>query len=246
MPTHSMSPPENTSPRLAPVCKTCTQREHCFLTSPLPTEDGDCAAAVQRRHRVARGAKLYHRNARFSSLYQVCSGALKTQRETPEGSLVITGFFLPGDVVGVEAIADTRYPCDAIAISDCEVCQLNFANLLTLCARRPGVHAWLLSRIGLYMRRKDTDLSWATGLQTHQRVLRFFLDMHQRLASEARVAATPIALPMQKQDIARYLHMTPETLSRNLARLRGQGLLQVEQDRFVLPDAVQARRLTEI
>lgn len=231
---------------VAPVCGGCRLRERCFLAKPLPDEDGDCAGVVQRRFALARGERLYRRGTPFGALFQVCSGALKTQRETADGGLVVTGFFLPGDVVGIEAISGDRYPSDALAIGDSEVCQLDFARLLRSCAGKPAVHVWVISCIGSYLRRKEYDLSWSTGLQTQQRVLRFFLDLYERLGGGAEGPRRTVALPMQKQDIARYLHITPETLSRNLAQLRRDGLLQLEQDRFVVPDAPRARRLTQL
>jgi CRP/FNR family transcriptional regulator len=237
---------ESWSGRMAPACRGCRLREQCFLAVPLPEEDGDCAGVVQRRFALARGGRLYRRNDAFGALFQVCSGSVKTQRETADGGLVVTGFFLPGDVVGIEAISGDRYPSDAVAIADSEVCQLDFARLLSSCTGKPGLQSWVISRIGFYVRRKDNDLSWSTGLQTHQRVLRFFLDLYERLSGDSEGLRSLIELPMQKQDIARYLHITPETLSRNLAQLRREGLLQLEQDRFVVPDAPRARRLTQL
>lgn len=231
-------------PAAAGACGGCPLRARCFLANPLPHEESHCADAVRRRYPIARGEKVYRRNAPFSSLFQVCTGSVKTQRETPDGGLVVTGFFLPGDIVGVDAIGDSRHPSDAIAITQTEVCQLDFERLLTHCASRPGLHNWVIAQIGFYVRRKDTDLSWSTGLSAHQRVLRFFLDLHERLAREA--ASPPLALPMRKQDIARYLHMTPETFSRNLAQLRRDGLLHLDNDHFALPDTARARRVTQL
>ncbi len=236
--------PWNTA--VSPACRGCRLREQCFLAAPLPREDGDCAAVVQRRFALARDDRLYRRNSAFGALYQVCSGAVKTQRETADGGLVVTGFFLPGDLVGIEAISTDHYPSDAVAIADSEVCQLDFARLLSSCSGKPGLQSWVISRIGFYIRRKDNDLSWSTGLQTHQRVLRFFLDLYERLSGDREGPRPVLELPMKKQDIARYLHITPETLSRNLAQLRREGLLQLEQDRFVVPDAPRARQLTQL
>jgi CRP/FNR family transcriptional regulator len=233
-----------TRPTINQACGDCPLHTHCFLANPLPHESGDCADTVHRRYPVARDQRIYRRGARLSSLYLVCTGAIKTQREIADGGLVVTGFYLPGDIVGVDAIADSHHPSDAIAITTTEVCQLNFERLLSHCASKPGLHAWVIAQVGFYVRRHDTDLSWSTGLQAHRRVLRFFVDLHERLAHES--AATALALPMRKQDIARYLHMTPETLSRNLGRLRRDGLLQFDNDRFFLPDATRARQVTQL
>ena len=228
----------------ARACDGCGLVQRCFLARPLPDDNGECRDIVRRRYPIARGERLYRRNTSFTSLYQVCNGSLKTQRETPEGDLVVTGFFLPGDVVGIDALADRQYQSDAYANIDTEVCQLDFERLLSHCTRKPGLNAWIISIIGSYVRRKDCDLSWSCSLQTHQRVLRFFLDLHDRLTQSSQAPSSRLALPMKKQDIASYLHMTPETLSRNLAQLRRQGLLQLHENRFTLPDTTRARAIT--
>ena len=228
----------------ARACDGCGLVQRCFLARPLPDDNGECRDIVRRRYPIARGERLYRRNTPFTSLFQVCNGSLKTQRETPEGDLVVTGFFLPGDVVGIDALADRQYQSDAYANVDTEVCQLDFERLLSHCGHKPGLNAWIISIIGSYVRRKDCDLSWSCSLQTHQRVLRFFLDLHDRLTQSSQAPSSRLALPMKKQDIASYLHMTPETLSRNLAQLRRQGLLQLHENRFTLPDTTRARAIT--
>ena len=241
-PTAQMTWPKSEST----ACNNCLLKTRCFIATRLPDEDGDCAGIVRRRYPLAYGDRLYRRNAQFSSLYQVCSGSLKTQRETRDGRLVVTGFFLPGDIVGIEAIGDRRYPGDAIATTAAEVCQLDVEQLLARCATKPGVHAWMISQIGHYVRRKDGDHVLANALPAHLRVLRFFLDLYERLTDSPPSNQPSFLLPMRKQDIAHYLSITPETLSRNLALLRRQGLLHVDYVRFSMPDTSRAKHLTRL
>ena len=233
-------------PRVAKVCDGCPLQDRCFLAGSLSDEAGEHAGVVLRRRKVAVGDKLYRRNAPFTSLFQICKGALKTQRETPNGGLVVTGFFLPCDIVGVEALADRTYPTDAVATMDTEVCQLDFEHLLTHCARHSDLHGWIIARIADHVRRKDCDLSWSGGLNAHDRILRFFLELYDRPCQDKGAWSSERSLPMKKQDIARYLRMTPETLSRNLLQLRHSGLLQLKHDCFVLPDVERARAVTQL
>ena len=225
------------------ACSDCGQMETCFLASALPDESGDCASVVYRRKAVSHGERLFDRGAPFSALYLVAKGSIKTQRVTPEGDLVVTGFFLPGDVVGLDALGDDRYPSDAVVLTDSEVCRLQFQRLFALCSAKPRMHDWILSRIGWYLRHKENNLSWSRGLSSDLRVLQFFLDLHERLR-QTETSRSTTTLPMKKQDIAHYLHITPETLSRNLAVLRKSGLLLIDNDRFTLPDPARARQMT--
>jgi CRP/FNR family transcriptional regulator len=227
-------------------CGSCRQRDRCILALPLPLENDDCAAVVQRRGTIDAGKFLFRRNEPFAAVYLVCEGAVKTERVTPDGGQLVTGFYLGGDMVGLEALGGAQYPCDAVATARSTVCKLDFERLLRLCPAKPEMHSWIMSKIAFYARKKDEDLSWSLGLGTRRRVLRFFVELHDQLRASADTPAEVAALPLKKQDIARYLHIAPETLSRSLGELRRQNLLLIEQDHFVLPDPGLAEQLTQL
>lgn len=224
----------------------CPQYESCFLVRLSSDGAGDCATAMQPRRAVEGGDFLFHHNRPFSAVYLISEGAVKTERVTPEGEQLVTGFHFAGDIVGLEAISDTLYPCDAIAIADSRVCKLNFVQLLRLCSSHPDMLSWFMSNIGQHARRKDVDLSWSLGMNGRLRVLRFFMDLNKRLAASGTGQNEPAIMPMKKQDIARYLHITPETLSRVLADLRKQDLLHINRSRFQLPNPARAQQLTQL
>ena len=228
-----------------PDCCGCRLQAACSRAGLISGEEGEGTSITGRRYTLNCGDKLYVRNAPLKALYQICSGALKTQRVTVDGDLVVSGFFLPGDIVGVDAIAEKRFPGEAIATTECEVCELKFEALMSLSGNSPGLTAWLLSQLSHYARRKDNALSWPCSRPTHHRVLRFFLDLSERLGQASPLHEVTCKLPMRKQDIARYLCMTPETLSRNLQSLRQEGLLHLTHNSFTLPDTVRAYRITK-
>jgi CRP/FNR family transcriptional regulator len=201
---------------------------------------------VQRRCSVPAGEFLFRRGERFSTVYLVCDGAIKTERVTPDGCQLVTGFYLGGEMVGLEALGGECYPCDAVTTTRSRVCKLDFERLLRLCPAKPEMHAWVMSKIGFYARKKDEDLSWSMGMSTHRRVLRFFFELYEQLKWSASVQDGAISLPIKKQDIARYLHIAPETLSRSLAELRKQNLLSIERGYFLLLDPGRAEQLTQL
>jgi len=227
-------------------CCGCSLRLACTRAGLTFANEGDNAHVARRRYVLPCGEKLYVRNAPLKALFLICNGALKTQRETVDGDLVVTGFFLAGDIVGADAIAERRFPGEAVATTDCEVCELSFEALLAATAHSSGLNVWLLSQLSSYTRRKDSDLSWPCGRPTRHRVLRFFLELSERLGQASPLYQATCDLPIRKQDIARYLCMTPETLSRNLALLRQEGLLQLGHKSFTLPDTARAYRITRI
>ncbi len=228
----------------ADACIDCDRVGDCFLAEHIPAERFQCDGIVHRRIPVFPGEYVFRRDQAMKSVFLVCSGGIKTQRETPDGALVVNGFYLPGDVVGIDALADSHYSADAIATCFGQLCSLNCSRLVEKCSQQPAMSTWLLSKMSEYARRKDNDLAWSTGLHTRHRVLRFFVELHERLAQQSSAVSQSARLPMRKQDVARYLNMTPETLSRNLAALQRDGLLKMQHDSFALPDMAQARAIT--
>ena len=233
-------------PSVSAECETCSLHPGCLLGQPLPEEDGECAEVVQREMRVAAGDTLFRRSDPFRSVYVVCAGAVKTQRVTAAGDLVVTGFCLPGDIVGFESLGSREHSYDAVATAPARLVRLDVERLLGLCANKPAVYTWVMERIGHLLRRKDVDQAWAKGLQTDGRILRFFLDLHERTRPVAADNTLEGQLPMRKQDIAHYLNITPETLSRNLSVLRRKRLLFITHSRYALPNLEQARQLTQV
>jgi CRP/FNR family transcriptional regulator len=227
-------------------CDTCPLRSDCLLGQPLPGEHGECADVVQREMRIAPGDILFRRSEPFRSVFVVCAGAVKTQRVTAAGDLVVTGFCLPGDIVGFESLGSREHSSDAVATAPARLVRLDVERLLSLCGNKPAVYTWMMERLGHLLRRKDVDQAWAKGLQTDERILRFFLDLHERTRPVEADSATEGQLPMRKQDIAHYLNITPETLSRNLSVLRRKRLLFITHSRYALPNVEQARQITQL
>ena len=218
--------------RRPPSCAKCTHNSHCAFSGIRNRLSDECAAVLQRCQPVRAGTPLSRRGGPFSCVFLVCKGALKTQRVTTSGELVVSGFYLPGEVAGFESAGEPEYCCDILATVDSEVCRLDFDRLFMVCAGEPAMRSWMVSCIGSFVRQKDNDLTWSSAMRTEDRVLRFFTGLYQRLGGSG---GRRCSLPMRKQDIASYLHMTPETLSRNLARLRKRGLLCVDDSGFEPP-----------
>jgi len=233
-------------PSIPADCVRCSRRADCLLGQHLPDEQGDCAGVVQRQLRYDAGDVLFRRATTFRSLFVVCEGAVKTQRVTAAGDLVVTGFCLPGDIVGFEALGSAEHDYDAVATAASRVVRFDVARLLETCSDKPTLYGWVIGRIGHLLRRKDVDQTWAKGLPTDERILRFFLDLHERMRPDAAERSIEGELPMRKQDIAHYLNITPETLSRNLTVLRRKQLLLIKRSRYALPNVEQARLITQL
>jgi CRP/FNR family transcriptional regulator len=228
------------------LCPGCVRQHSCDLVPHLPSGTPLCALALKRRRGLQRGESLFRQHDPFCAVYLLRLGCLKTERVTPEGLLVVTGFRFPGDLVGLESLSGTKHLTSGVALETSEVCEFDVERLLSISSGEPRLIRWIVHRLGQGLQEKDAALYWATRRKCCDRVLRFFVALHDWLGIPEAYPSEPVRIPMTKHDIAMYLQMSPETLSRALGELRDNGALRVTGSAFVLTDVRQARQRTRL
>jgi CRP/FNR family transcriptional regulator len=236
------------SPKAEPssLCPSCAQQDACDLLRYVPRGTPLCTAALKRRRALQRGDVLFRQYDKLTALYLVRKGSLKTEQVTPSGQLVVTGFCFPGDLVGLESLSGHRQMAGGVALENSEVCEFDVRRLVSLCAQYPALSEWFVRRLGQGLREKDAALCWTTRMKCCDRVLRFFVELNDRLGTSAAHPPGQVQMPMTKHDIAMYLNMSPETLSRTLGALRDEGALRVSGSTFVVMDVELLRQRTSL
>lgn len=235
-------------PPVCTQCEECSKLKNCLLGkfSAKQQAYGKAVARSPQHVSLAAGDTLFRRLEDCRSLFVICSGAIKTQRVTPEGDLIVTGLWLPGDILGLEALGGAECEFDAVATRSASVVRLDVEQLLDACLQTPGMNVWFTQKLGQLLRRRDVDHASFKGQNSSKRILRFFLDLHERSRESEVDQAIEGELPMHKQDIARYLDMSPETLSRSLSTLRHQQLLFVSKTHYTVPDVAHVRSMAAL
>ena len=126
------------------ACKDCSLRELCL---PLGLSEPDISSLdkmVKRRRVLKKGEMLYRFGDPLHSLYAIRNGALKTTGLIEDGRAQITGFYLPGELLGIDAINTDHHPCSAEALEISEVCEIPYASLAELTQKIPGLQHQLL------------------------------------------------------------------------------------------------------
>ena len=150
------------------------------------------------------GAEIYGENEPAEYLYKVISGAVRTYKVLSDGRRQIGGFYLPGDVFGLERGEEHSFSAEAI--TECRVLVIKRANLVSLAARDNDVARQLWAMTAKELRRAQDHLMLLIKT-AQERVAGFLLEMASRGASTRE-----IELPMSRQDIADYLGLTIETV----------------------------------
>lgn len=216
-------------------CADCSKVNSCLglgldggeLTSSL---NMDVRIRVLRKHE-----KLINDGDGFHALYAVRSGAIKTYKTTETGEEQIIDFCLPGDLIGLDAIHSGRFNCHAIALDTSSVCALDFAQLERLCERSPAFRNAFFRRLSAGILRSENFVVTMGTRDAYQRLAAFLVSLIEYHGSHG-YSRVEFVLPMSRADIADYLNLAVETVSRLFSRLQTQGCVQIRRSAVTVMD----------
>jgi CRP/FNR family nitrogen fixation transcriptional regulator len=173
-----------------------------------------------------RNVEIYGENEPADYLYKVVSGAVRTYKVLTDGRRQIGEFYLPGDIFGLES--GDEHTFSAEAVTDSKVVVIKRRGLVALAARDNEVahHLWALTNNEL---RRVQDHVMLLIKTAQERVVGFLLEMAARMPS-----GNQFELPMSRQDIADYLGLTIETVSRTLTQLENSAAIELPTSRRVV------------
>jgi len=193
------------------------------------TEDdmGDLAKIIKRTRNLKKGDHLYRIGERLQSLYAIKSGSIKSLELAQDGYVQITGFHLPGELIGVDAISDERHPCDAIALEPVQVCEIPLDSLEDLAGKIPGLQRQLLRIMSKEIVKEQGQLMMLGKMTADARLATCLLSLSERFESLG-LSAEHFRLSMSRQDLGDYLGLALETVSRLFSRFQDDGLIKLE------------------
>ena len=227
---------------LAPqACKTrcaiCPSASACLIRGAARGELERWSSGVENQISLANAGKaLFEAGQHATAIYTVRAGCLKSFTVDEDGNERVRGFYLPGDVIGLDALGATSYPSTVVAVSPSQVCRMPIAQVRRLMSESPALMQRLLDRTS---RELAQALTLAGDFTAEQRLAAFLLTMQQRLAPES----ASVRLPMTRRDIANYLRLATETVCRVLTRFEAQGQIRSDSKTVRLVDDRALRAL---
>lgn len=206
-------------------CSTCAFSQACLSQGMDKAALRDLHVLVEHVGPFQAGAHLFREGEHFEAIAAVRAGTVKTYVIDQDGHEHVLGFHLAGEVIGLNAIDGEHYPCNAVALDTVMLCRFSFPRIAELAARLPGLQRQLFR---LLSRDIGRAALLAGDWSADQRLAAFLIGMSRRLA-ERGFSAQRFQLPMTRTDIANYLRLAPETVSRVLRRFQAEGLLSVER-----------------
>ncbi|MDX1431491.1 MAG: helix-turn-helix domain-containing protein, partial [Gammaproteobacteria bacterium] len=204
---------------------------------------GDCLVRVLnggestgRCHVLHRGETVFRAGEPLREIHMLRSGAVKTRVCSAGGQERVLGLHASGDILGVEAIATGVHGCDAVALDTVSVCTLPASRLFPSAAQASWAQGELLRRASAALADQQRQVLLLGHASAEQRVAGFLL---QRSRRQQRLGLSPrcLHLPMSRADIASYLALAVETVSRVLTRLQELGVVAVNRNEVHIVDA---------
>ena len=227
------------------ACQDCSLFQLCL---PVGIDQNDLAEVdriIKRQRPIQRGAPLFATGDKFRSIYAVRSGSLKTSVLIEDGREQVTGFFLPGEMVGLDAIGSGVHTCTARALETTSVCEIPYDDLEAIGARIPSLPRQLLRIMSREMHHDQLLLLLLGKRSADERLAAFLFSLSQRFALRG-YSPNEFNLSMSRNDIANYLGLAVETVSRLFSRLQEEGILVVHSRHVQLRDVARLRALAGI
>ena len=206
-------------------CSTCAFSQACLSQGMDKTALMDLHVLVEHVGPLHAGEHVFREGDPFTAIAAVRAGTVKTYHIDRDGHEQVLGFHLPGEVIGLNAIHDDRYPCNAVALDTVMLCRFSFPKIALLAQRLPNLQQHLFR---LMSRDIGVASLFAGDNTADERMAAFLVGLSRRLAARG-FSPRRFQLTMSRTDIANYLRQAPETVSRVLRRFEQDGLLHTQQ-----------------
>lgn len=218
------------------ACQGCALSSLCLNSvNACDNSSADFLQAVKQGKPLRKGKHIYSQGAAFKSLYVVRSGALKAYNVSSSGVEQVVGFYLPGDIVGFDGMADGHHINSLVAMDTVSLCELPLNQLDPLLASNQESRQQILSLQSQSLIQQQRFVLQHCQNTAEERVAAFLLDMSQRF-ERRHLASDKFRLPMSRKDIASYLGLAVETISRLFSRFQSSGFIEVEGREITLLD----------
>jgi CRP/FNR family transcriptional regulator, anaerobic regulatory protein len=199
------------------ACGSCALRDFCVadaIHQPGPPALGS--------RRIRSGDTLFARNDPQRSLYAVRAGFLKQAAVMADGERRILSLHIMGDVIGLDALGSGLHPTEAVALNDCEVCELPIGRAEQLMDGRPVTAARLRILLSEHIAQSGDRMVTLAWLTAKQRVAGFLLQLGGRWARRG-YSPSEFDLCFTRKEMGSYLGLTFETVSRTLSFFAARG-----------------------
>lgn len=205
--------------------------DHCALSDIcLPSSLSKQEIELLEQHlvtsiKIKKGEELYSAGSIFSGLYAVKSGSFKSIVSSVEGDIQIVGFHMPGELIGFDGYASS-HSSSVVALESSMYCKVSTKHLDYLTDNIKGVSKHINVMVANDIQAQHSALFMMARKTAEQRVICFLKNISDRNTKRG-FSNSEFSLSMPRGDIANFLGMAPETISRLLAQLQDEKIVEI-------------------
>lgn len=219
-------------------CAKCSIQVLCLPASIDAADFERMNTIVQRRRTLRRGDTLFSTGQPLDCLFVAREGAFKSVLYGFDGNSQVTGFHLPGEILGLDALGSAKHTCDSVALTTADVCEIPLSDLETVAGQLPSLQHQLLKIIGQSMNRDQSHIELLSRKNAQERMAIFLHQISERYRLLGR-SGERFLIPMSREDIGSYLGLVIETVSRTLSRMQDDGLIEVNGRELAIRDTAR-------
>jgi CRP/FNR family transcriptional regulator len=221
------------------ACSRCALEDLCLPRSLSAEEVQRFEQIVHRSRPIQPGEHLFRAGDEFRSIAAVRTGCFKSYIIDHDGQEQVLGFHLPGEIIGLDAIHSLRHTASVVALDTSAVCGMTFDSMTGMARQMPELQTELFR----LMSQRISELEVSAGdLSADERIAMFLLSLSERFARRG-YSETEFILAMSRRDIASYLRLATETVSRVFARFQKSGVLRVDRKEVHIRDLPSLKAL---
>ncbi len=237
----SATPPHDIKNKLQVTCQNCSLTTLCIPRGLAPDDIEHISRIVSRKKTLQRGEHLFHKGERFRGIIAIKGGTAKTMTYDSHGNEYITGFWLPGELLGFDALASDLHKCSAVALETLSYCELPADQLDELCRKVPNLLRELFRHASTRLE-EETEQVIVNKQPAEERVASFLLNLSDRLKSRG-FSPIDFRLSLNREEIGNFLGLALETVSRTLRGFQDGGLIAVQHKQVRINDLDGLRRV---
>jgi CRP/FNR family transcriptional regulator len=216
-------------------CASCSLRELCIPQGMTDDELKLIDTVIERKKPVHKNDYLFRAGDTNRSIYAVLSGSVKTLVDNPNGEEQIVGFHLPGELLGMDGFSGDAHTCSAVALETSSVCEFPLESLDEVCHVVPSIQYAMRRIMGREVTKDHAMLLLLGRMSAEEKLASFLISLSKRMA-QRHWKPSEFNLTMPRQDIANYLGLAVETVSRLFAHLQDAEIIEVDRRRVNICD----------
>lgn len=226
-----MNRPTKTPSNQLDVCSRCASRSHCLITKIIQKDIAQLPAFVYRSITLRDGQYLFRKGDQLSHVYTIKFGSVKSELILRDGVSQVTNFSLPGEPLGLDGIANGHHQVDAIGLAESEVCSISYSSFKKIAERFPELLNTIEHALGTLLNSSNIHIFNLVNLNALEKLADFLIDYSNRLGSVG-FDRDNFVLPMNRVDLANYLGIKNETLSRSVTQLEKINAISTQNRRI--------------